>query len=162
MNNLSDYSLRRNKKMPEINMAPMVDIVFQLIIFFLVAATFTLETGVTVRKPKASTASEVSRESIFVAVTKEGTIHINKRQVDRTTLNKIIKDTLGKTADRPVVIIADKDSLTGTVIEVIKLSQKKKHSPERKRIKSQSRDLLPLNLFGKLVLNLTPRHLQAK
>ena len=119
MDSSSVYSFRKNRKTPEINMAPMVDIVFQLIIFFLVAATFIRETGVTVRKPKATTATEVSRESIFVAVTKEGTIHINNRQVDMAMLNKIIKDTVGENVDRPVIIVADKNSLTGLVVEVM-------------------------------------------
>ncbi len=119
MNNLKEFSLRRARKKPELNIAPLVDMVFLLLIFFLVSTTFSRETGVDVRKPKAKTASYLSRESILVAVTREGTIHINNRRVDMETLYRIIKDALEKRPDSPVIIIADKHSLTGRIIEVM-------------------------------------------
>ena len=119
MNDLRTFSLRRERKKPELNIAPLVDMVFLLLIFFLVSTTFSRETGVGVRKPKAKTASYLSRESILVAVTKEGTIHINNRKVDIETLHSIIKDTLEERQDSPVIIIADKHSLTGRIIEVM-------------------------------------------
>ena len=119
MNNLGKFSIRRQRKNPEINIAPLVDMVFLLLIFFLVSTTFHRETGVEVRKPKAKTAGYLSRESILVAVTKEGSIHINNRRVDLETLYRIIKDTLKQKPDSPVIIIADKESLTGRIIEVM-------------------------------------------
>jgi len=72
-----------------------------------------------VRKPKAKTASFLSKESILVAVTREGSIHINDRQVDLDELHRIIKDALDGSHDSSVIIIADKGSLTGRIIEVM-------------------------------------------
>ena len=119
MNNLRGFLPRKVRKTPEISIAPLVDMVFLLLIFFLVSTTFSRETGVDVRKPKAQTAKVLSRESILVAVTREGTIHINNQRVDLETLHRIIKKTLKERPGSPVIIIADKFSLTGRAIEVL-------------------------------------------
>lgn len=119
MNGIAGFSVRKKRGKPELNMAPLVDMVFLLLIFFLVSTTFSQQTGVDVRKPKARTAQSLSRESILVGVTKEGTIHINNRRVDLDTLHRIVKDALEKKADTSVIVIADKSSLTGRIIEVM-------------------------------------------
>ena len=119
MDNLTGFSFRRERKKPELNIAPLVDMVFLLLIFFLVSTTFSRETGVNVRKPKAKTSSYLSRESILVAITREGAIHINNRKVNLETLHRIIKDAMEERPDNPVIIIADKSSLTGRIIEVM-------------------------------------------
>jgi len=119
MNNMSKFSFKGIRKTPDINISPLVDMVFLLLIFFVVTTTFSRETGVVVRKPKAKTASFLSKESILVAVTREGSIHINDRQVDLDELHRIIKDALDGSHDSSVIIIADKGSLTGRIIEVM-------------------------------------------
>ena len=119
MDDLERFSLRKLRKKPELNIAPMVDMVFLLLIFFLVSTTFSRETGVDVRKPKAKTASYLPRESVLVAVTREGSIHVNNRRVDLETLHNIIRNTLNQKPDSPVIIIADKHSLTGRIIQVM-------------------------------------------
>lgn len=119
MHKLTGFSFRSLRRRPELNMAPLVDMVFLLLIFFLVSTTFSRETGVNVRKPKAQTAQVLSRESILVAVTKEGTIHIHNRKVDLDTLHRIVKEILDERADNPVIIMADKSSFTGRIIDVM-------------------------------------------
>lgn len=119
MSELRGFSYRKERKAPEMNIAPLVDMVFLLLIFFLVTTTFSRETGVNVRKPKARTAQALSRESILVAVTKEGTIHIDNRRVDLEMLNRFIKDKVRENPESPVIIIADKSALTGNIIEVM-------------------------------------------
>jgi len=119
MHKLTGFSFRSLRRRPEVNMAPLVDMVFLLLIFFLVSTTFSRETGVNVRKPKAKTAQALSRESILVAVTKEGTIHIHNRKADLDTLHRIVKEILNERADSPVIIVADKSSLTGRIIDVM-------------------------------------------
>lgn len=119
MSNLPGISLRRERKKPEINVSPLVDMVFLLLIFFLVTTNFSRETGVDVRKPKAQSAQSLSRESILVAITREGNIHINDHKVDKKTLQRIIKETLSKTPDSSIIIVADNESLTGKMIEVM-------------------------------------------
>lgn len=110
---------RRKQKDMGIDMGPLMDIVFILLIFFVVTSSFTRETGVDVTKPEAQSASQLEKENILIAITREGTIHINERQVDLASLQDIIKQTLSKTPDREAVIIADKGAQTGVLVQVI-------------------------------------------
>lgn len=102
-----------------IDMGPLMDIVFILLIFFVVTSSFTRETGVDVTKPQAQSASQLEKENLLIAITREGTIHINERQVDLASLQDILKQSLAKTPDREAVIIADKSSETGVLVQVI-------------------------------------------
>ncbi len=110
---------QRRQKSVGIDMGPLMDIVFILLIFFVVTSTFTRETGVDVTKPDAQSASQLEKENILVAITREGTIHINERQVDIASLQDILKQSLAKTPDREAVIIADKGAETGMLVQVI-------------------------------------------
>ena len=102
-----------------IDIAPLMDMVFILLIFFIVTSTFTRETGVEVEKPKAQSASEVGKKNILIAITREGKIHVNERQVEYAALQDIIKQMLVKNPDREVVLIADKNSVTGRMVNVM-------------------------------------------
>ncbi|MCF0224157.1 MAG: biopolymer transporter ExbD [Fibrobacter sp.] len=110
---------QRKQKDMGIEMGPLMDIVFILLIFFVVTSSFTRETGVDVTKPEAQSASQLEKENILIAITREGTIHINERQVDLSSLQDILKQTLAKTPDREAVIIADKGAETGVLVQVI-------------------------------------------
>ncbi len=109
----------RKRKEMGIEMGPLMDIVFILLIFFVVTSSFTRETGVDVTKPQAQSASQLEKENILIAITREGTIHIHERQVDMASLQDILKQTLAKTPDREAVVIADKGAVTGTLVQVI-------------------------------------------
>jgi biopolymer transport protein ExbD len=114
------FDLPIKKRQPaQVDISPMMDMVFILLIFFIVTSTFTRETGVEVTKPQAQSSSEVQKESIMVAITREGTIHVNERQVDLSGLKDVLKGMLSKKADREVVLIADKGSNTGVLVQVI-------------------------------------------
>ena len=63
---------KRSSDSGKIDISPMLDIVFILLIFFVVTSTFTRETGVDVTKPKASSAKELAKESILIGVTRQG------------------------------------------------------------------------------------------
>ena len=110
---------RRKRKEMGIEMGPLMDIVFILLIFFVVSSSFTRETGVDVTKPQAQSASQLEKENILIAITREGSIHIHERQVDMASLQDILKQILAKTPDREVVVIADKGAGTGTLVQVI-------------------------------------------
>lgn len=110
---------RRKQKDMGIEMGPLMDIVFILLIFFVVTSSFTRETGVDVTKPQAQSASQLEKENLLIAITREGTIHMNERQVDLASLQDILKQSLAKTPDREAVVIADKGSETGVLVQVI-------------------------------------------
>ena len=110
---------RRKQKDVGIEMGPLMDIVFILLIFFVVTSSFTRETGVDVTKPQAQSASQLEKENLLIAITREGTIHMNERQVDLASLQDILKQSLAKAPDREAVVIADKESETGVLVQVI-------------------------------------------
>ena len=115
-----DFNLpRRKQKDVGIEMGPLMDIVFILLIFFVVTSSFTRETGVDVMKPQAQSASQLEKENLLIAITREGTIHMNERQVDLASLQDILKQSLAKAPDREAVVIADKESETGVLVQVI-------------------------------------------
>jgi len=102
-----------------VDIAPLMDMVFILLIFFIVTSTFTRETGVKVEKPQAKTASELNSKAILIAITREGTIHVNERQVELSSLELILSQMLIKNPLRDVVLIADKNSVTGRMVKVM-------------------------------------------
>ena len=110
---------RRKQKDVGIEMGPLMDIVFILLIFFVVTSSFTRETGVDVTKPQAQSASQLEKENLLIAITREGTIHMNERQVDLASLQDILKQSLAKAPDREAVVIADTESETGVLVQVI-------------------------------------------
>jgi biopolymer transport protein ExbD len=116
-----DRSLRRRRerRKPEVTIAPLIDMVFLLLLFFLLTATFARETGVEVSRPTAATAKSVGRENVLIAVTDRGTIHINERSVDLRTLRSILENQLRRSPTGTVVVVADKRAKTGIVVDVI-------------------------------------------
>ncbi|NLO23692.1 MAG: biopolymer transporter ExbD [Fibrobacter sp.] len=110
---------KRDRKSSVIDISPMMDMVFILLIFFIVTSTFTRETGVDVSKPKASSAKELAKESILIAITRQGTIHINESQVSLNSLQSILKQMLIEIPDRPVIIVSDREAPTGRIVDVL-------------------------------------------
>jgi biopolymer transport protein ExbD len=104
---------------PKIGIAPLIDMVFILLIFFLVTTSFVRETGITVNRPVAVTAQTLEKQSILIGVTERGTIHINQRQVDLSGLRAEVKKALRRRPSRPVVIIADRGVDLGRVVDVM-------------------------------------------
>jgi biopolymer transport protein ExbD len=104
---------------PEINLAPFVDTIMILLIFFVVTANLYVETGVDVSKPKASSAKPTSQKSILIGITREGTIHVYGRQVNLDRLKIIVDQETAKQPDISVVIIADRATDVGRAVEVM-------------------------------------------
>ena len=109
----------RKKDSVEVDIAPLMDMVFILLIFFIVTSTFTREAGVDVEKPKAKSASQLDQKSIQIAVTRAGTIHVNERQVDLVGLQEVLKQLLRRSSKREVIILADNKSETGQLVNVM-------------------------------------------
>ncbi|WP_105188933.1 ExbD/TolR family protein [Pseudoalteromonas sp. T1lg48] len=103
----------------EINMTPMLDVVFIMLIFFIVTASFVKEAGIDVNRPEAATAVKKERASILVAISDEGEIWINKRQVDVRAVQANIERLKAENPQGSVVIQADKKATTDTLIKVM-------------------------------------------
>jgi biopolymer transport protein ExbD len=104
---------------PEINMAPLVDMVFILLIFFLVTTSFVRESGVNVERPLASTAQSKEKGALMIGVRTDGAVFIDRRQVDLRSVRGLVERFLAEDPKGAVVIVADRASATGRVIEVL-------------------------------------------
>ena len=107
-----------NEESAEINLSPLIDMVFLLLIFFMVTTVFVQETGVAVQKPKAASAETLEKTSILIAVTRDGRVVYGGQDVGLNRLRGLIARLL-KSRDLPVIIIADEQAVTGRVVEVI-------------------------------------------
>ncbi|MCF7513407.1 biopolymer transporter ExbD [Pseudoalteromonas sp. L23] len=107
----------------EINMTPMLDVVFIMLIFFIVTASFVKEAGIDVNRPEAATAVKKQRASILVAISDTGEIWINKRQVDIRAVQANIERLKAENPQGSVVIQADKKATTDTLIKVMDASR---------------------------------------
>jgi biopolymer transport protein ExbD len=104
---------------PEINLAPFVDTIMILLIFFVVTANLYVVTGVDVSKPKAQSAQTTGPKAIMIGITREGTIHIFGRQVTLDRLQSLIEQEAAKMPDCQVLIIADRDAAVGKAVQVM-------------------------------------------
>ena len=102
----------------EINMAPLIDMVFILLIFFLVTTTFVQETGISVRRPKAASSKRLNKENILIAISPTGTIHMSNREVSLMAVRGLVKRALSL-REQPVVIIADGAARTRMLVDVM-------------------------------------------
>ena len=107
----------------EINMTPMLDVVFIMLIFFIVTASFVKEAGIYVNRPEAATAVKKERANILVAISDQGEIWINKRQIDVRAVQANIERLKAENPQGSVVIQADKKATTETLIKVMDASR---------------------------------------
>lgn len=107
------------ERQDEPNITPLIDIVFILLIFFIVTATFIKEAKVEIERPQASTAQKITAKEIRVYVDKEGNIYIDDQLVKIWALQSKIRDMLANTTNKTVLVIADKDAKVETLIEVV-------------------------------------------
>ncbi len=112
-------SLFQEDEAEEINMTPMLDVVFIMLIFFIVTASFVKEAGIDVNRPEAATAVKKERANILVAISDKGEIWINKRQIDVRAVQANIERLKAENPQGSVVIQADKKATTDTLIKVM-------------------------------------------
>ncbi|WP_321395055.1 biopolymer transporter ExbD [Emcibacter sp.] len=105
----------------DIDMTPMLDIVFIMLIFFIVTASFLKETGVEISRPDSSQKPKEPTEaqSIFIDITARDEVWYNKRRIDVRAVRPNVERDKAKMDTPSVVIKADRESSSGKVIEVV-------------------------------------------
>ena len=107
----------------EINITPMLDVVFIMLIFFIVTASFVKEAGIDVNRPDAQTAVAQEKANILIAISENGEIWIDRRRVDPRAVRANIERLHAENPQGTVVIQADKESKTDTLIQVMDASR---------------------------------------
>lgn len=103
----------------EVNVSPLIDMVFILLIFFIITTNFNRQTGVDVSKPKAQSATYQGQKTILIGISREGSIHVFGRQVGIDRLRHLIGREVEKQPDASVIIVADRQSVIGKAVEVM-------------------------------------------
>jgi len=109
----------RDQDESEVNLTPMLDVVFIMLIFFIVTASFVKEAGIDVSRPPAATAERKERGNILVAITENDQIWMDRRQVDPRSIRANIERLHAENPQGSVVIQADKNSKNGLLVEVM-------------------------------------------
>ena len=105
----------------QIDIAPLIDIVFQLLIFFMLTSSFIMQPGIKVNLPKAVTSEIVKSENIGIMITSENVVYLNGRVVNMQELKAVLK-IAGK-KDQTILIKADKRASLGRIVEVWDLAR---------------------------------------
>src|SRR6266850_822759 len=102
-----------------IDLAPMLDFVMNLLIFFLITTSFVKEAGIQVEKPIASTAQHEESGNILIAIRQNGEVWMDRKQVDLREVRPIIERLHIERPDDSVVVIADKQAQAGMLAQVM-------------------------------------------
>lgn len=102
-----------------IDISPLIDVVFLLLIFFIVTTVFVKETGVSVSKPRAASAEDLERQAILIAVTAESRVWHGGREIGHDGVRAVVAALLEENPDSPVIIRADAAAPTEATVRVI-------------------------------------------
>jgi biopolymer transport protein ExbD len=115
-----NYSLApSSNSSAEVNIGPLIDMVFILLIFFVITTNFNRQTGVDVTKPKAQSAVSQGQKTMLIGIGREGTIHVHGRQVHFDRLRTLIGTEIAKDPSMSIVIVADQDASIGKAVQVM-------------------------------------------
>lgn len=111
---------KRNTKIShnfhQINIAPLVDVIFQLLIFFMLSSSFVFQSGINVQLPKAVTSEVIREENLIITITRENVMYINNVIGTMTMLKEELSKNENR--DRLILIKADRRSSLGRIIDI--------------------------------------------
>ncbi|ROO28108.1 ExbD/TolR family protein [Salinisphaera japonica] len=102
-----------------IDMTPMLDVVFILLIFFIVTTSFVKETGVDVTRPSAETAEPKKQANILIGIRENDEVWIDKQQVQPNAIRANVERLLAENPDSSVVVVADEGARTGVLVKAL-------------------------------------------
>ena len=111
--------ISRSEEEADINLTPMLDVVFIMLIFFIVTSTFVKESGVSVTRPDAETAVKTDALTIQIGITANNQIWFDKRLVDKRAVRANVEKGLAESPGAAVIIVADALSNTEALIDVM-------------------------------------------
>jgi biopolymer transport protein ExbD len=101
-----------------IDISPLIDCVFILLIFFIVTTTFVEETGIEVDKPQAASSVKLEKTSVLIALTEKGEVVYGGREIGISGVQPLVKRMLQK-ENIPVIIQADTAAQSGLLVRII-------------------------------------------
>jgi biopolymer transport protein ExbD len=119
------FRQRKTRPKPDINITPLVDVVLQLVIFFVVTTTFiSVETGARVNLPSANFSRIEEAKTVTITITENNLLYVDGGLTDWNELPKVLVASLRKDPQAAVVIEADKKVLHGNVVKVMDIARR--------------------------------------
>ncbi len=112
-------TIRGGSDRVDVNMSPLIDMVFLLLIFFVVTTSFVKESGIEVQRSTAATAEVKEQASIMIGVSAEGEVWMEGKEVDVRSVRGLVERALAEDPEAGVVVVADQGSQTGDVVKVM-------------------------------------------
>jgi biopolymer transport protein ExbD len=113
------YYVKKARRKPEMQLAPLIDMVFLLLIFFMVATIFPDDTGIEVQKPQSATSNKLPKEHLLFLISKTGEVWFSGHKVDLKEVSKIIESQLEIQPDVMVLVDPDKKAETDYLIKFL-------------------------------------------
>jgi len=104
---------------PEITMAPLIDVVFLLLIFFMVTTVFPENRGLVIEKPETKVSEPLAMKKMTFTVSKEGKIEFQTRQINANDIERLVREQLNATPDTAVLLQVDRRAATEVFIRVL-------------------------------------------
>lgn len=102
-----------------IDMTPMLDVVFIMLIFFIVSTSFVRESGIEVNRPSSQTSNEQAQSAVMIAISAQGQIWLDRKATDVRMVRPVLERLRAEQPGLSVVVQADSKSTTGDLVQLI-------------------------------------------
>ncbi|WOT04593.1 ExbD/TolR family protein [Shewanella youngdeokensis] len=113
----------KQDKEPEINMTPMLDVVFILLIFFIVSTNFVQQSSVEIKRPQSNTATSLDGSPIVVTLDTTGRVYFESKEIDIYYLPGKLQQIASQTPKAKLLVVADTHCPTGVTIKVLDIAK---------------------------------------
>ncbi|WP_028325680.1 ExbD/TolR family protein [Desulfatirhabdium butyrativorans] len=110
---------RRKRRHSHIDIAPLVDVVFNLLLFFMLTFNMALDQTIPIRLPQSTTADDLSASRIVVTISRDGLIRLRNQAIPIEALSAVLRQQPGWSPDVPVHIRSDREAAVGLLVAVI-------------------------------------------
>jgi len=111
--------LPKKHEVEDLNISPLIDMVFILLIFFAVSTTFVRDLDVTLERPSAESAVPADSDTVRIYIEEGGTVYVGEQPVNTWMVQSLVRDELSVGASTSVLVIADRRTPTDLLIDVV-------------------------------------------
>jgi len=116
--------LRKSSEEPRIDLTPMVDVVFLLLIFFMISTTFVESPGISIKLPEASSQSvEREPQELKIYLSRDGDVYYLDRKISITDYKKLLAEHRSDADNTTILLLADQESRHGKVVTLMDLAR---------------------------------------
>ena len=112
------------KKRSRINVTPLIDVLFILLIFFMVSSSFIEQPGMKLELPAIKSKESVRVENLVMTISKDGSLRLGEKPVDMGNLRAAIRDMIPNIEEKTLVLKADKDAAHGLIVQIMDIAKR--------------------------------------